>query len=131
MADKEGPQAQVPQGAHDPPALQHPPSPPVLQNPPPPQNPQIPLVPNAPLAPEAPHLHTPHVPQLNLSHFKPKYFGKPDKDPDAHLLRTNNWMDTHGFLDHIKVQRFCLTLTGEASLWYESLRPINADWVGL
>ena len=33
MADKEGPQTPVPQGAHDPPA---------------PQNPQIPIVPNAP-----------------------------------------------------------------------------------
>ena len=40
-------------------------------------------------------------------------------------------MDTHGFQDHVKVQRFCLTLTGEARLWYKSLRPINADWVGL
>ena len=37
-------------------------------------------------------------------------------------------MDTHDFLDHIKVQRFCLTLVGEARLWYESLRPINAEW---
>ena len=24
-----------------------------------------------------------------------------------------------------------MTLTGEARLWYESLRPINTDWVGL
>ena len=40
-------------------------------------------------------------------------------------------MDTHGFQDHIKVQRFCLTLTGEARLWYKLLRPINVDWVGL
>ena len=30
--------------------------------------------------------------------------------------------------DHIKVQRFCLTLVGEARLWYKSLRLINADW---
>ena len=37
-------------------------------------------------------------------------------------------MDTHDFQDHIKVQRFCLTLVGEARLWYESLRPINTDW---
>ena len=44
---------------------------------------------------------------------------------------TNNWMDTHGFQDHVKVQRFCLTLTGKARLWYESLRPLNIDWVGL
>ena len=40
-------------------------------------------------------------------------------------------MDNHEFLDQVKVQRFCLTLIGEARLWYESLRPINADWVSL
>ena len=43
----------------------------------------------------------------------------------------NDWMDTHKFLDQVKVQRFCLTLIGEARLWYKSLRPINADWVSL
>ena len=43
-------------------------------------------------------------------------------------LGTNDWMDTHDFQDHIKVQRFHLTLVGEARLWYESLRLINADW---
>ena len=46
-------------------------------------------------------------------------------------LETNDWMDTHKFLEHVKVQRFCLTLVGEARLWYESLRLINIDWVGL
>ena len=40
-------------------------------------------------------------------------------------------MDTHGFQDNVKAQRFCLILTGEASLWYGSLRPINVDWLGL
>ena len=40
-------------------------------------------------------------------------------------------MDTNRFQDHVKVQRFCLTLTGEARLWYESIRPINVDWVGM
>ena len=40
-------------------------------------------------------------------------------------------MDTYKFQEHIKVQRFCLTLVGEPRLWYESLRPINVDWVGL
>ena len=49
----------------------------------------------------------------------------------TNLLRTNDWMDIHGYPDHIKVQRFCLTLVGQARLWYESLRPINVDWVGL
>ena len=26
---------------------------------------------------------------------------------------------------------FCLTLLGEARLWYQSLEPINVDWKGL
>ena len=29
-----------------------------------------------------------------------------------------------------KVKRFCLTLLGEARLWYHSLEPINVDWQG-
>ena len=63
--------------------------------------------------------------------FKPEYAGKPEEDMEAHLLRMNDWMDTHDFQDQVKVQRFCLTLVGEARLWYKSLRPINADWEGL
>ena len=81
---------------------------------------------NASLAPEAPQR-----PQLNLSHFKPEYAGRPDEDAEALLLRMNNWMDTHKFLEHVKVQRFCLTLIVEARLWYKSLRLINVDSVGL
>ena len=102
------------------------------QNPSPnenPQNPQPPLnlfLPNVPVAPGVPHRQ-----QLNWSHFKPKFAGKPDEDAKAHLLRTNNWMDTHKFPDQVKVQRFCLTLVGEARLWYESLRLININWDGL
>ena len=88
MADEEGPQAPGAKGAHDPLAP---------QNPPPPQNPQIPLIPNAPQlppAPEALHKPAPYVPLLNWFHFKPKYSGKSDKDTEAHLLRTNDWVDT-------------------------------------
>ena len=40
-------------------------------------------------------------------------------------------MTTHHFVEGVKVQRFCLTLLGEASLWYQSLEPINIDWQGL
>ena len=40
-------------------------------------------------------------------------------------------MDTHAFPEGVKVQRFCLTLVGEARLWYESLRPIALDRNGL
>ena len=85
-------------------------------------------MPQAPQMLQQPSLH---MPLLNWSHFKPKYYGKPGEDTEAHLIRTNNWMDTHGFQDNVKVQRFCLTLTGEARLWYESLRLINIDWLGL
>ena len=74
------------------------------------------FMPNAPIVPEAPQR-----PQLYWSHFKSKFTGRPDED----------WMDTHKFLEQVKVQRFCLTLVGEARLWYESLRLINIDWVHL
>ena len=40
-------------------------------------------------------------------------------------------MDTHAFPEGVKVQWFCLTSVGEARLWYEFLRPINVDWLGL
>ena len=68
---------------------------------------------------------------LNWSHFKPEFSGKPKQDAEAHLLRMKEVMNTHQFQECIKVQRFCLTLVGEARLWYESLRPINEDWHGL
>ena len=60
------------------------------------------------------------MPQLNLSHFKPEFSGKSEEDAEAYLLRKNNWMDMHQFLEAVKVQRFCLTLVGEARFWYES-----------
>ena len=71
------------------------------------------------------------MPQLHWSHFKPEFWGKPDEDAEAHLLRTNDWMDTHAFPDCVKVLRFCLTLVGEARLWYESFRPVGIGWIGL
>ena len=65
---------------------------------------------------------------INWSHFKPEYSCKPEEDVEAHLLRTNHWMTTHNFPDGVKVQRFCLTLTGEVRLWYASLEPIEMTW---
>ena len=57
--------------------------------------------------------------------------GKPDEDAEAHLLHSKDWMNTHHFVDGVRVQRFCLALLGEARLWYHSLEPINVDWPGL
>ena len=49
----------------------------------------------------------------------------------AHLLRTNDWMETHNFPDDANIQRFCFTVAGEARLWYETLRLIQIDWTTL
>ena len=43
----------------------------------------------------------------------------------------NDCMSIHQFQEGVEVQRVCLTLIGEARLWYVSLRPINEDWQGL
>ena len=37
-------------------------------------------------------------------------------------------MKTHDFPNGITVQRFCLTLPGEARLWYASIEPIAMTW---
>ena len=65
---------------------------------------------------------------LNWCYFKPDFSGKPEEDAEALMLCTNDWMNVHHFIEGIKVQRFCLTLLGEAKLWYQSLEPINIDW---
>ena len=65
---------------------------------------------------------------MNWSHVKPEYSGKLEEDVEAHLLRTNDWMTTHDFPDGVKGQSFCLTLMGEARLWYASLEPIVMTW---
>ena len=112
-----------------PPAPQPPPVIPPVAPPAPPLQPPAPpaqliIPPTQPIQP-APMSH------LNWSHFKPEFTGKPDETVEAHLLRTNVWMDTHAFPEDVKVQHFHLTLIGEAKLWYESLRPMNSDWNGL
>ena len=37
-------------------------------------------------------------------------------------------MTTHDFPDAVKVQRFCLTLVGEARNWYATLEPLAMTW---
>ena len=51
---------------------------------------------------------------FNWSNFKPEFLGKPDEDAEVHLLGSNDWMNAHHFVEGVKVQRFCLTLLGEA-----------------
>ena len=45
---------------------------------------------------------------VKLVPLKPEFVAKPDEDAESHLLRTNDWMDTHAFPEGVKVQRFCL-----------------------
>ena len=72
------------------------------------------------------HLH------INWSNFKPEFSGKPEEDAEAHLLHSDDWMNAHCFNNDVKVQRFCLTLLGEARLWYHSLEPLGeTTWVQL
>ena len=77
--------------------------------------------PPLPQALQQPVQQVQQMPHLNWPYFKPKFSGKPE-DVEAHLLRTNVWMNTHQFQEHIKVQRFCLTLVEEARLWYETFK---------
>ena len=65
------------------------------------------------------HLH------LNWSNFKSEFSGKPEEDAEAHILHSNGWMNAHHFDEDIKVQRSCLTLLGEARLWYQLLEPLG------
>ena len=106
----------------------NPPNPPNTPPNQPNQSPNPPANPSNPMQPQNP---PPQVPQLSWSYFKPEFSGKPEEDVVAHLLRTNDWMETHNFPEEAKVQRFCLTITGEARLWYETLRPIEIDWTAL
>ena len=92
-----GPPAQQPPPVI-PPAV--PPVPPVQPSAPPAQ----PVVP--PAQPVVPPVQPGPMPQLYWSHFKPEFTGKPDEDAEAHLLRTNDCMDTHAFPEGVKVQRF-------------------------
>ena len=40
-------------------------------------------------------------------------------------------MEVHNFPEGEKVRHFCVTLIGEARLWYESLAPLDNDWPAL
>ena len=62
---------------------------------------------------------------------KPEFSGKPEEDAESHLLSTRDWMEAHNFPNKVKVRCFCLTLTGEARLWYESMAPLDNDWPAL
>ena len=91
--------------------------PPALQ--PPPVAPAAPPAPPVQLLAPPAQQSQPQIPHMKWCCFKPEYTGKPEEDAEAHLLRINDWMETHAFPEAAKVQRVCLTLVGEGTLWYE------------
>ena len=71
------------------------------------------------------------IPQLFYQNWigkKPEFSGKPEEDVESHLLSTRDWMEAHNFPEGEKVRCFRVALIGEASLWYESLAPLDNDW---
>ena len=115
MSKPEGPLSPpIPEGGPDPPASQAPP---------------VPQVPHAPQILQTPQKSVLHMPPLNCLTLCPNFLENQMK-MQLCIYLDKCWMDTHRFQDNDKVQRFCLTLTGEARLWYKSLRLINADWIG-
>ena len=48
---------------------------------------------------------------------------------EAHVLHSDDWMIADHFNEDVKVHRFCLTLMGEARLWFQSIEPLeNTTW---
>ena len=55
--------------------------------------------------------------QLNWSHFRPEFSGKPEEDAEAHLLRTEDWMTTNNIPEDQKVGIF----KNSCNLWNSTL----------
>ena len=79
------------------------------------------------LAPTGRLVPTPQIIYQNWIGKKPEFSGKPEEDAESHLLSTRDWMEAHNFTEGEKVRHFCVTLIGEARMWYESLGPLDND----
>ena len=64
---------------------------------------ELPAPPVQPMVPPTQPIQPASMPQFHWSHFKPEFAGKLDEDAEAHLLSTNDWMDTHVFPEGVKV----------------------------
>ena len=98
--------------------------------------PNVPIQPPqqpAPVQPVPTGLVVP-APQVVHQHWvgkKPEFSGKSEEDAESHLLSTRYWMEAHNFPKEVKVRWFCLTLTGESRLLYESLATLDNEWPAL
>ena len=107
-----------------------------------PANNNVPVDPNVPAqplhqlapaqpVPAGPVVTAPQAVYQNWVGKKPEFSDKPEEDVESHLLSTRDWMEGHNFPEEVKVRWFCLTLMGEARLWYEPLAPLDNDWPAL
>ena len=80
------------------------------------------------LAPAGMVVPAPQIINQNWIGKEPEFSGKPGKDVESCLLSTRDWMEAHNFPEGEKVRHFCITLIGEARLWYELLAPLDDDW---
>ena len=69
-----------------------------------------------------------HPHQLNCLILSQNFQENQRKMQRPHFLRTDDWMEAHNSTANQKVRRFCLTLAGEARLWYETLGAAQLDW---
>ena len=81
--------------------------------------------------PIGPVIPAPQVFCQNWIGKKPEFSGKPEEDAESHLLSTRDWMEAHNFPNEVNARHFCLTLIGEARLWYESLASLDDNWPAL
>ena len=66
---------------------------------------------------------------MNWSYFKPEFSGKLEEDPEVHIHRMIDWVDTYNFASVQRVLRFSLTQAGQARLWYQLTYPIQGNWM--
>ena len=64
---------------------------------------------------------------MNWPYFTLEFSGKPEGDSEAHILRTTDWTHINNFAMGQRVQRFPLTIAGEARIWYQSIHPFQGD----
>ena len=76
-------------------------------------------------------LHNTSAHGYELVIFKPEISGKPEEDPEVHIPRKVDWMDTYNLAAGERVQRFPSPLLGEAQLGYQFKHAFQGNWVEL
>ena len=67
---------------------------------------------------------------LNWSNFKPEFLRKPDKDTEAHLLYTNDWINAQLVEQQTFMQGVLGSIPTPNSTWPGLTQPSIPLWVG-